>query len=200
MTVTDTTPIPSYPLQWPLGVPRTAHGRWVRNPFKTNYHRAVENVVNSLRGFHRDAGNIKIEHPVISSNIDLMGRLLNNDPGAAVWFLMDGSWVAFGVDRFPDAAANVQAIHHIIEARRTELRYGGLQIVRQTFKSFAALPAPPGSHWSDVFGISRTATPAEIETAYRMKAVSAHPDKGGSNAAMSALNVARQAAIAERPA
>lgn len=189
--------IAPYPLQWPQGMPRTSAMRRIRSPFRTGYTQAVANVVKSLHGFQKDSG-LKLEHTVLSSNVDLMGRLIDNDPGVAAWFQMDGQWVAFGVDRFPDAASNVQAIHHIIEARRVELRYGGLAIVRQTFKSFMALPAPAGSHWSDILGISRNATRDQVEEAFRSKAKSAHPDAGGSTDAMAKLNSARAAALAER--
>lgn len=189
--------IPSYPLQWPLGVARTGVGKHARSPFRTQYQKAVANVVDSLRGFQKDSG-LRIDHPVISSNVDLLGRVQGGDSGVAVWFMMDGQWVAFGVDRFPDVASNVQAVHHIIEARRVELRYGGLAIVRQTFQAFKALPAPQGSHWSDVLGLPRSASTAQIREAFRAKARTAHPDKGGSDAAMAALNAAHDAAIAER--
>jgi hypothetical protein len=178
-------------------MPRTTALRRVRSPFRTGYGKALENVVKSLQGFQKDSG-LRVEHPVLSSNVDLMGRMLDNDPGVAAWFQMDGQWVAFGVDRFNDAASNVQAIHHIIEARRTELRYGGLAIVRQTFKSFLALPAPAGSHWSEILGVPKTATRDQIESAFRDKAKESHPDKqGGSSEQMAKINAARKVALAE---
>lgn len=190
------TTITPYPLCWPEGVARSrSRGS---SPFRTAYAKAIDNVVRSLNGFQKDS-NIKIEHPVLSSNMDLMGRLLNNDPGVAAWFRFDGQMVAFGVDRFSDPAANVQAIHHIIEARRTELRYGGLAIVKQTFRSFhAMLPSPSARHWSDVLGVPRSASAEEINAAYRKLAMDAHADRGGSDAKMSELNVARDAAMRDR--
>lgn len=195
MTIGGT--ISPYPLTWPDGVPRTPPARMVRSPFRTRYAQAVENVIGSLRGFQKDSG-LKIEHPVLSSNVDLMGRILGNDNGVAAWFQMEGSWVAFGVDRFPDVASNCQAIHHIIEARRVELRHGGLAIARQTFRSFVALPAPAGRrHWSDVLGVPRDARGFAVEAAYRHKATKVHPDVGGSHEAMAELNAARAAALAE---
>lgn len=189
--------ISPYPLAWPDNMPRTPPARRVRSPFRTRYEQAVKNVTKSLQGFQKDSG-LRIDNPVMSSNRDLMDRLKDNDPGVAVWFQMEGQWVAFGVDRFPDAASNIQAIHHIIEARRTELRYGGLAIVRQTFKSFLALPAPAGKHWSDVLGVPRDAVREEINTAYRNLAAERHPDRGGSDAMMAELNAARDAALKER--
>lgn len=189
-----------YPLHWPDNRGRIPAAKRIRSPFRTSFQRAVENVQRSLRGFQKDAG-VKIEHVVLSSNVDLLNQS-PSDPGAAVWFTMDGQWVAFAVDRFTDVAGNVQAIHHIIEARRTELRYGGLEIVKQTFRSFVALPAPAGARkrtWREVLGFSANYRPmqAEIDSNYRDRARKAHPDTGGSDAAMTELNAAREAALRE---
>lgn len=191
------TTISPYPLQWPDNRQRIPAGRRVRSPFRTSFNVAVENVKRSLRGFQKDAG-VKIEHVVLSSNVDLMNDK-PSDPGCAVWFTMDGQWVAFAVDRFPDVASNVQAIHHIIEARRTELRYGGLEIVRQTFRAFVALPSPPKSGWRDILGIEGNGiTASVVESAYRARAKFAHPDKpGGSTEKMAELNRAREEALRE---
>jgi len=189
--------IAPYPLQWPDGVPRISAGRRLTSsPFRTAYDKAVENVAHSLAGFQKDSG-VKIEHVVLSSNVDLINRA-PADPGAAAWFLMDGQWVAFGVDRYARVEANVQAIHHIVEARRVELRYGGLAIVRQTFRAFVALPAPKRAHWTEVLHVPANATPEQIERAFRHEAKTAHPDSGGSDAAMAELNRARDEALKER--
>lgn len=116
--------------------------------------------------------------------------------------MMEGQWVSFGVDRFTDTASNIQAIHKIIEARRTELRYGGLTIVRQTFKAFIALPPPPpGERWHDTLGVNEKASRDEIDAAFRAKAKAAHPDTpGGSHDAMVRLNKARSIGLGEMPA
>jgi hypothetical protein len=86
--------------------------RVYNSPFRTTYDKAVENVGASLRLFQKDAG-VKIEHVILSSNVDLVTKK-PTDPGAAAWFKMDGQFVAFGVDRYADVAANVQgnSPHH----------------------------------------------------------------------------------------
>lgn len=191
------TTVSPYPLQWPDNRDRIPASRRVRSPFRTAYSKAIENVKQSLRGFQKDAG-VRIEHVILSTNADLMNDR-PSDPGAAVWFIMDGQWVAFAVDRFGDVAANVQAIHHIIEARRTELRYGGLEIVKQTFRSFVALPAPKRRGWREVLGVKLDGrlSQTEIDHFFRKKAREVHPDAGGSDAAMAELNAAREAALKE---
>jgi len=125
---------------------------------------------------------------IISSNVTL-GNNRPVDTGIAVWFTWDGAQRCIAVDRYPKPEDNLQAIHHILEARRTEMRHGGLHIVRQTFKGFVALPA--SEPWWQILEVQPSATIAEIDAAYRRKASSAHPDSGGSDAAMSRLNVAR---------
>lgn len=186
------TTVTPYPLCWPDGVARTPPVGRGRSPFRTTYAGAVDNIVRSLRGFQKDSG-IRVDHPILSSDVDLMGRLRANDPGVAAWFQFDGQMVAFAVDRFADPAANAQAIHHIVEARRVELRYGGLNIVRQTFRSFHALLPAPGAKrpWREVLGlVVGDVNLALAETVYRERSKRAHPDLGGSDAAMAALNVA----------
>lgn len=185
----------AYPLSWPPGFPRTASARRENGQFRTNYSNAPGNVQKSLIAFARDSGK-KITDPILSSNIDLMGQIKDGDPGVAVWFTWDNIQVCIPVDRYTTAASNLQAIHHIIEARRVELRHGTLALVRATFEGFRALPAP--KHWSEVLGVPRVATPEQITDAYRDRARRAHPDAGGSTAAMSELNTARDTALKER--
>lgn len=183
---------------WPDMQPRTGPSRRIKSPFRTGFDKAISNVAESLRGFQRDAG-VKIEGVTLSTNCDLLNRA-PIDPGAVAWFMMDGEWIAFGMDRFCDVASNIQAIHHILEARRIELRYGGLAFIRQTFRAFKALPAPGRRHWREVFGFNPgagTVTAGMIESAYRVAMKRAHPDHGGSQEAAAELNAAREAALKE---
>ena len=116
----------------------------------------------------------------------------------AAWFTWEGEQLCIAVDRYTTPAANLQAIHHVLEARRVELRHGTLALVRATFRGFKALPAPPGSHWSELLGLSRAASRAQIEAAFRERARTAHPDQGGTQEKMAALTDARDRALRER--
>jgi hypothetical protein len=186
--------VSAYPLTWPDTLPRSAAK--ASSQFKASLSAALKNVEDSLRRFGADSGGIK--DVIISSNVTL-GASRPTDPGVAVWFTWAGEQRCIAVDRYPKVEDNLQAIHHIIEARRTELRHGGLNIVKQTFKGFTALPAPD---WKRALGLDRpglTITKQDVEAAYRERAKTAHPDRGGSDAAMADLTAAKTMALASFP-
>jgi hypothetical protein len=181
----------AYPLCWPEHIPR-ARGR-ENGQFKTTLAGAIDNVQESLRLFARDSGK-PLTGLVISSNVTL-GASRPEDPGVAVWFSWDGIQVCIPVDRYMTVQANLQAIHHVLEARRTEMRHGTLALVRASFQGFRALPNPHAKPWRAILGDHRTR--AQVEDAYRAKAKEAHPDRGGTSGAMAELNRAREQALRE---
>ncbi|WP_342395096.1 J domain-containing protein [Rhodoblastus sp. 17X3] len=159
---------------------------------------ALKNVYSSLVSFGRDSGR-KLEHIVLSSNVTL-GAERPSDPGVAAWFHWDGLQVCIAVDRYATVEANLQAIHHIIEARRVELRHGTLALVHATMKGFISIPAPAGKKpWREVFVFSPSFSGdrLQIEARYRELAKQRHPDAGGSVEAMAELNAARAEALRE---
>jgi len=179
--------VSAFPLQWPTGFPRAKSRE--KGAFKTTLAGAINNVQDSLRRFASDSGN-KLDGLVISSNVTL-GVNSPNDPGVAVWFTWDGLGVCVAVDRYQKIEANLQAIHHIIEARRVELRHGTLALVRASFAGFQALPAPTGGEWWQLLGVSMGASEAEVKAAYRKLCSTFHPDKEGGDAAkMAEINEA----------
>jgi hypothetical protein len=182
--------IPPYPLSWPDGVPRTE--RKAASQFRTSLSAALKNVRGSLQLFAKDSGK-EVGDIVLSSNAGGLEVGQPKDTGVAAWFDWDGQQRCIAVDRYPNVEDNLQAIHHIIEARRTEMRHGGLHVVRQTFKGFTALPAPPGrKSWREILKITATnVSRADIDEAYRRQAATAHPDKGGTTDKMAELNRAR---------
>src|SRR4028119_2360758 len=112
----------AYPLTWPSQFPRARSRE--NGAFKTPPETAIKNVQKSLELFAKDSGK-KLEGLVISSNVTL-GQSKPADPGVSVWFTWDGLQVCVPVDRYHTVASNLQAFHHIIEARRVELRHGTL--------------------------------------------------------------------------
>lgn len=187
----------AYPLHWPAGFPRSKNLKESR--FKTTLPQAISNVKDSLRLFGSDSGK-KLSDVVISSNVTL-GVSNPADPGVAVYFTWDGLQVCIPVDCYRKLEFNLQAIHHIIEARRVELRHGTLNLVRASLQGFAALP-PPSDYrpwkavleWQDGFALTKT----NVNARYQELARRRHPDaEGGSTEAMAELNLARDAALKE---
>lgn len=189
----------AFPLSWPESFPRAK----AREPgkFKTQLAAALKNVQDSLRLFGTDSGR-SVTNVILSSNVTL-GQHRPADPGVAAWFLWDGEQRCIPVDRYSTVEANLQTIHHILEARRVELRHGTLALVRASFKGFTpALPAPGAKRpWREVlkmdgFDTALTDT-GMVEARYRVLAKKAHPDAGGSHEAMAELNRARDEALKE---
>lgn len=188
---------PPYPLVWPDGLPRTE--RKATSQFRTSLSAAVNNVKKSLAAFGSDTGKA-VGEVSVTSNVGGIAFDAPKDTGVAIWFEWEGAQRCIAVDRYPKVEDNLQAIHHILEARRTEMRHGGLHIVRQTFKGFVALPAPEGAKpWREVLELTGPVTVKDIDRAYREKAALAHPDKGGTPAAMQELNRARSEAKGSLP-
>lgn len=183
----------AFPLQWPPQFPRSS--RREQSRFKSTLAAALGKVQNSLRLFASDS-NKKIEGVVISSNYTL-GVANPADPGVAVYFQWDGLQVCIPVDRYTKLEDNLTAIHHVIEARRTELRHGTLALVRASFTGLASLPPPGNRSWRDVLEIKGPATKETVQSAYRKLASERHPDTGGSDKMMAELNAARDAALRE---
>lgn len=189
----------AYPLTWPHMLPRTEPARRVASQFKTLLEPALKNVQNSLRRFGEATGKA-VSNIVISTNYTL-GDRNPRDPGVAVWFVWDGKERCIAVDRYPRLEHNLQAIHHVLEARVTEARHGGLRIVQQTFTGFIALPAPEsreGRTPAQLLGLDgRTFARDDVIAAHRDLALKLHPDRADGDAtAMADLNVARDALLA----
>lgn len=181
-----------YPLAWPPGIARSAQR--VRSSFKVSMSRALADLEDALRLFGNDTGK-RVSGVVISSNVTL-GREKPADPGIAVYFEWDGGQRCIAVDRYTTPVENVRAVYHILEARRQEMRHGGLAIVRASFRGFLSLP--PAEGWREVLGIGPGDDLASAENAYRSAARTAHPDTpGGSVDAMARLNAAIAAARRE---
>lgn len=171
----------AYPLAWPQGFARNRGFAPAKT--KTGVSAAVANVMQELRRFGKDSDK-PVSEIIISSNVTLTDPR-PSDPGVACYFLWDGIQCCIAVDRYHWPEENLQAIALIIEAERTKLRHGGLNIVRAAFRGYASLPPPVNSAgqlpppWWDVLGLKEGATLEEARAAYLAKVKTEHPDKGG---------------------
>lgn len=197
-----------FPLAWPPGWPRTPRADQKRGDAAFKRH------VDSGRGWRdskpwtfaqaRDALLEEVwRHTasgvVISSNFPLAKGVPTekgrrpDDEGIAVYFQRGGKPYVMVCDRYIDAEGNMRSLALALEAMRALERHGGGIMLERAYEGFAALPAP--KQWWEVLGLALTAGRAEIAAAYRVRAAAAHPDRGGSEAAMAEINAARDAAL-----
>lgn len=176
----------NYPLDWPHHFPRCAKPQNVR--FSTTLFQALENVQDELRKFANDSGK-KLESVIISSNYSL-GDTSPTDSGVAVYFVWDAEQFCIPVDRYSLVEDNLQAIYHCIGAKRTELRHGGVTLVKAGLRGITnALPSPDSQGWREVLGYSGNSL-VEAKKAYRKAISNSHSDKGGNDEQAARVNAA----------
>lgn len=189
----------AYPLQWPSGWPRATQRKSAPFGQKGSSGRVELTVAAARERLAGELDLLKAGLPILSTNIELRidgqprsGQPEPRDPGAAVYFQLDRQPTVLACDKWDRVADNIAALAKHIEALRGIDRWG-VGTAKQAFAGYQALPAP--EQWWQVLGISERASRAEIEAAFRAKAKVAHPDHGGSHAAMARLNAAREQGI-----
>lgn len=203
--------VSAFPLQWPVGRPRTSPGSRQYGRFNKKQHNGRWNetksltVADALSRLQDELDRIGARLPVVSSNLETRldglprsGQREPDDPGVALYFDLRGEPHCLPCDTYTRVADNIAAIAKHIEATRAIERYG-VASIKEMFAGFTALPAPGQAEsalWWKVLRVEPTATEAEIQSAYRKRAAEVHPDRpGGSAVAMAEVNAARDAAL-----
>ncbi len=176
-----------FPLDWPAGWKRTQWPK--RAPFKVTPLKAERDMLAELRMMGANRIIISTNRRVNRDGSFSVARQSIYDMGVSVYFRRNGRDVVLACDQYDEIHANVRAIGKTIEALRGIERWGASDMLDRAFTGFEALPAP--EQWWQVLGVSAGASSAEIDAAYREQAKTAHPDRGGSDAAMARLNRAR---------
>lgn len=178
----------AYPLQWPVGWPRARYRR--EAPFKVPPQQAKREMYDELRRLGAKDIIVSADQPLNKDGTPTLRRIWG-DPGIAVYFTRKGRPVVLACDQYIQPHDNMRAIGKTAEAMRGIERWGASDMLDRAFTGFEALPAP--EQWWQVLGVGEGASVAEIDAAYRRLAPGAHPDTGGSDAAMARLNSARDA-------
>lgn len=192
----------AYPLLWPPGWPRTASHKRERSRFEPRgMAYEAQQTLNEL-------ARLGARNAIVSTNVELRrdGLPYSNqkaptDPGVAVYFTYEKRPQCIPCDRWATVEENLRAVWKSIEALRSLERWGAKSFVDAAFTGFAALPGPTMARaWWEVLGVSQWATADQINAAWREKAKTAHSDAGGTDSAMSELNVARDQGLRTREA
>lgn len=190
----------SYPLAWPAGWPRTVPYRRQSSRFSPG------GLTGEAQAAKVELHRLGAKNPVISTNIELRrdglpysSHRAPDDPGVAVYFTYEGRQQCIPCDRWATAEENLRAIWKSIEALRSLERWGAKSFVDAAFTGFTAIAGPAAAKpWWEVLGVSQYAGSDQINAAWREKAREAHPDAGGTDGAMSALNAARDEGLRAR--
>lgn len=186
-----------FPLAWPEGWPRSEKRH--ASAFRTTLAGALKNVNDELVRFANDSGR-KMTEVTISSNVSL-GVQNPTDPGVAIYFTWDALSTCIAVDRYAKVEDNLQAIYHVLDAERTKLRHGGLNLVRAAFRGYAALPPPnraPKESWWATLQVNSHESTEQVTARYKQLRSLNHPDKGGDPGAFDQIQRAWEQFTQER--
>lgn len=187
------------PLVWPAPWPRAASREFAR------FAVAPPAIRRDLDDELRRMGGTQA---MLSTNMELsrIGEPYAkqrgiSDPGAALYFVLDGKDMAIPCDKWTDVWDNIRAISKTIEALRGIERWGAKSMMEAAFAGFAALPAgeTTGSAWWEVLGVSAGDPWEVITAAYLRRTKETHPDiTGGDSRAFLAVQDAYKSAEAAR--
>lgn len=205
--------ISAYPLQWPVGWPRTPWLRRQDSKYRFRRNGSFWTFAAARDALGTELDRIGARNVVLSTNYELRldGLPRGNGPtpvdtGVAVYFVLKEKQMAMACDMRIRAEENMRSIALALEAMRQLERHGGGVMMERAFEGFTALPSPETATkrpWREVFGFQSTATtagisPSLIETRYRELAKQRHPDApGGSHELMAELNAAKEEALKE---
>lgn len=176
----DTT-IQAHPLHWPMGFPRTSKPKNSR--FDTSFKSCRDGVVMEIKRLGGKSAIISTNVPLRNDGLPYAKFKKPDDAGVAVYFQYEGEQVVFACDKWQSVEENMQAIRKTIEAIRGLDRWGVSDMLKRAFTGFKALPETVvqyESPWWEILGVSDDCTVQELKDAYKAKAMTAHPDKGGS--------------------
>lgn len=199
----------NYPLCWPEGWARTPtykrkSGHFKRYGDRVTVSAALNRILEqlSMMSVKRDDVLVSTNIPTRLDGLPRSDQPEPGDPGVAVYWrtAQNAPMKCLAIDIYTKVADNLAAVAATLEAMRAIERHGGAQVQERTFRGFTALPAQVGTRpWREVLGIGAQAnvTRQMIDDQFKGLARILHPDAGGSEIAMSELNVAREQALKE---
>lgn len=201
-----------YPLAWPSHRLRRRPQDRERGTFVAN-GKAIT-LAGATDKLEDQIERLGGKYPLLSTNVELRmdgrpraDRTPPSDPGACVYFTLQGRPMAMACDAFTTVQMNIAAIANHIDVVRRQARYG-VATAEESLQAFLTLPRPaadPTNDWRAVLGLPgdfpgrlRTGDAVtRIRAYHRSKIEDCHPDKGGDPTAAALINAARDAALKE---
>lgn len=112
-----------------------------------------------------------------------------------VRFVKGGTPVTLTMGRYDTATQNLKALTLCLDDMRMLERRGLDQAAQAAYLQLGGPTAPVERDPWEVLGLRPNASPEQIDTMWRLLAKTAHPDHGGTDAAMEELNRARARAL-----
>jgi len=185
------------PLTWPDNVSRTPPHQRMRPRFEErSLSVAADFVLEEINRLNERRYNYDDQNVIISSNLRLKqdgtpysGQVEPSDTGVAVYFQLNifrngkkfERPIVMTCDKWIKTAFNLYAIGKDIKAQRDRDRWGCTNY-EQAFRGYVAIPERCGGlPWWEELGVKSTAGRKEIEDAFKAKAKTEHPDKGGTH-------------------
>lgn len=148
--------VPAYPLDWPVGWPRTKYrqqSRFTMGHSSWQQRSTSPSVEVGRRKLQLELARINATYIVLSTNMELRhdgqprsDRRAPDDPGVAVYFALKGKPHVLACDKWVTVGENLVALAKHIEALRGQDRWG-VGSLERAFAGFTALP-PPGENTS----------------------------------------------------
>jgi hypothetical protein len=176
--------VDSYPLQWPIGRPKTPYNRRKGDPFHMPGGKIRYDLAKELKLMGASDFVISTDLMVRKDGLPYAGQKAPEDPGVALYFTRKGMQICISCDQYHKLDANLRAIGKTVEAIRGIERWGTEEMMDAAFKGFTALPEGQGDdyaakYWYEILEVSESATAEEIRDAWKAKMKKAHPDVGG---------------------
>ncbi len=203
--------ITRYPLSWPDNIARTPpHQRECARFGDWTISEATLFVLAEINRLNGNWHGYEDGSVIISSNLQykrdgtpFSAQSEPADPGIAIYFNLvferGGKYherpIVLSCDKWNRVAHNIYAVGKDIEAQRGRHRWGCTN-VEQAFRGYLAIPERTGGMaWWEVLGVHSSASETEVRDAFRVKALTEHPDKGGTQARWLKLQEALEQAL-----
>lgn len=186
-----------FPLQWPVGYPRTKYpmeARFGSITFERSRQKLFRELEKMLDYNDRKTIVLSTDLPLRNDGMPYASAKAN-DKGVAVYFNRKGEQMVLCCDKWKKMEHNIHAICKTVEAMRGIDRWGVSDFLKRSFQGFNALP--PAAHdkpkrkWWVVF--EYPVMPdfigewPRIEAQYKSLAKKRHPDAGGTTEAFQEL-------------